>query len=134
MRQALFRRRNQLKVAVVMSVKLMCYWPILLLSVVMCGCGNSQQKFAAPTEIAHVSPSERMKGWLDSVAESGQLDSGVTMLPDWIEEMRQAGAANADELQRDVEELMTMKDASKLKSAAKKLSEKIEVKPAVPVK
>ena len=96
------------------------------------GCGSEEQGYEEPTKAVVVSPSQSVKTWLDGVAQSDQLDSGSMVLLDQIDQMKAAGAANADELKQDAEELLKLKNPAKIKSKAKEMVEKIEVIAAPP--
>lgn len=92
------------------------------------GCGSAEQKYNAPTEIATVTPSQRAKGWLESVAASGQIDSGISVLPSTLDEMHTQDGVDITELKHDAELLSKSRDSAEIKKLAKKMAEKIEVK------
>jgi outer membrane murein-binding lipoprotein Lpp len=92
------------------------------------GCGSGQQKMATPTEVKSTSASQSLKGWLDEVATTGELNSGVTLIPQMIDESAQPKAA---ELKKDLDDLNGLRDPAKIKAKAKEMSAKIEVKPAM---
>jgi len=109
---------------------------LLLTAIPITGCGSAEQKYDAPKEIAHVTPSQRAKGWLDAVAESGQLDSGISMLPETFDEMQAQDGVNVDELKKDAERLAQLRNSAEIKKLAQAMSDKIEAKiiPPTPVK
>lgn len=60
---------------------------------------------------------DQVKQALQSVADTGEIDSGLMVVQEQLEEMKATDAAKAEELLKDLEELMGLSgDAAKTKA------------------
>ncbi len=87
---------------------------LLLLSVVaVIGCAES-----GPTPTQNAMPaSDQAKSALQSVADTGQVDSGLVIVRDQLESMKATDSAKAEELLKDLDELEKLSgDAAKKKA------------------
>ncbi len=87
---------------------------MLLVAVCLVGCGPAEttQKVGPPDAQAEI------KMALQSVADSGEIDSGLMMVGEQLESLKATDAAKAEELQKDLDELQGLSgDAAKKKAA-----------------
>ncbi len=86
---------------------------MLLVAVCLIGCGPSEttQKVTPPDAQTEV------KSALQSVADTGEIDSGLIVVGEQFESMKATDAAKAEELLKDLEELQGLSgDAAKKKA------------------
>ncbi|MCG6158040.1 hypothetical protein [Rubinisphaera margarita] len=99
---------------------------LLGIGLLLPGCGGgsvSDQELPAGSNAP--SPTENVRVWLEGVAESGQLDSGISMMHEEAEKMKANGVANADEIATGLKELETASGSSAIKSKANALLQKV---------
>lgn len=74
---------------------------MLLLVACLVGCGPSEttQKVEQPAA------QDQIKTTLQNVADTGEVDSGLMVVRDGLEEMKATDAAKAEELLKDLDEL-----------------------------
>ncbi len=84
------------------------------------GCGSPEQEYVQPQATVEVKASDNVRTWLQGVAESGQLDSGASVIKDDIEKLRAEGVdgATVDELLQDADELIGMSQSSQITAKA----------------
>jgi hypothetical protein len=76
------------------------------------GCGSS-----APSTDVTPPGQEQIKPTLESVVETGTIDSGLMVVREELEKMQATDSAKADELLKDLDELETLSgDAAKTKA------------------
>ncbi len=73
-----------------------------VLAIVGCGSGENATPVEPPTADSQI------KSSLEYVAESGQVDSGIMLVREQLEELKETDAAKADALLKDLDELETM--------------------------
>jgi hypothetical protein len=89
------------------------------------GCSEVKQQYEVPVDAKPFAKTELVKGYLDNIAKTGELDSGISMLPERIEELRDTGNPNIDQLKEDAEKLASMSQPAQITALAKKMSEMI---------
>jgi hypothetical protein len=94
----------------------------LCLILTLSGCGQAKQEYQVPADAKPYAKTELVKGYLDTIAKTGELDSGVSTLPDRIEELRDTGNPNIDQLKKDAQELASMSQPAQISALAKKMS------------
>ena len=100
---------------------------LLSAGVIFVGCDTEPADLPQYSKqpIVTVTPAQQVRQWLQGVAESGQLDSGAEVIKDMIEQMRESGTTNVDELLTDADELIKMKGTSQIKAKANEILGKI---------
>ena len=93
----------------------------VLLTAVSAGCGGEGvETVEAP------SPTANAKATLEGLAESGQpLGSGGQVIQDAINAIRETDAAKADDLQKDYDKLITLRNPAQIKATAKSMADKL---------
>jgi hypothetical protein len=89
---------------------------VLGLSVVL-GCGGERVQSVEP-------PKNRSKTVLESVAQTGILNSGIMVVKEELEQMKATDAAKAEGLLKDLDQLEKMNDAARIKAKAKEMAAK----------
>lgn len=84
------------------------------------GCGSGQQTYSNQP-IKDVTVTENVRNWLNGVAESGQLDSGATVMRGEIEKLRADTTIKVDDLLKGYDELMSSKSPQQRKAKAQEL-------------
>jgi hypothetical protein len=103
-----------------------CMGALLCLPLLV-GCGSSDSP-ATTSEASEVPASESLKNWLVDLSQHGTLDSSSPLAAEWAEKMVAANEPNAAEIKKDVDEILAMGDAEKIKARANKTAAKIQVK------
>lgn len=88
---------------------------VLMLLFVVClvGCGPSE----TTTRVEETPAQDQIEMGLKAVADTGMIDSGVELVREKLEEMKQTDAAKAEELLKDLDELQKLSgDAAKKKA------------------
>ena len=86
------------------------------------GCGDARDdRKDLPAGSSTVTAKQTVRGWLQSVAASGQLDSGAGEMIPKVEEMAKEGI----DIQADFDELMKTAEGAPLQEKANQLLEKI---------
>lgn len=83
------------------------------------GCGGPKKESVTPP------PPTPAKALLSDVATTGELGSGASSIRDALTAMKATDGAKADELLKDLDELETMSDQTKLKAKAKAMADKL---------
>lgn len=86
---------------------------------VMLGCGNGE------TVQSVTPPTNQAKQVLESVAQTGILDSGMVIVQEELEAMKATDAAKAEALLKDLDQLQKMSDAPRIKAKAKEMAGKL---------
>ncbi|MEN6496665.1 MAG: hypothetical protein ABFD16_20440 [Thermoguttaceae bacterium] len=89
---------------------------VLGLSVVL-GCGGERVQSVEP-------PKNQSKTVLESVAQTGILNSGIMVVKEELEKMKATDAAKAEGLLKDLDQLEKMNDAARIKAKAKEMAAK----------
>ena len=90
------------------------------------GCGEVKQQYetsAAPN--VTITSKQRIKQWLDGVAQSGTIDSGVSLIRDEIDKLPADSGVNVEELKKGFADLESSKSPAATKKLAETLSSKI---------
>lgn len=82
------------------------------------GCGGSGEQSYSEQEVKTPSASEQLRAWLQSVAESGQLDSGAEVMKDKVNALE---VPNKSEIAQEYEKLLGMKSPAQIKTQANKM-------------
>lgn len=91
----------------------MCFSFTLLLA----GCGARQQAYSEQP-IVKVPPVEQVRGWLEGIAQTGEMDSGL----DWAKEKIQAlDVPNKDRLTQEMNRLSALRDRRQVSGKAKEM-------------
>lgn len=101
---------------------------IFVLSVVGCGGSSQEQDISGTVVTTHT---QNVRSWLEGVAQSGQLDSGAMLMKDEIAQLKGEGVEKADELQKDLDELLNMKNPAQIRSKASAMAAKLPPPPTV---
>jgi hypothetical protein len=89
----------------------------LSFSLLLAGCGVGQQEYSEQP-IVKVPPVEQVRGWLEGIAQVGELDSGV----DWAKEKFEAiDIPNKDKLIQEMNRLSAMRDRRQVSAKAKEM-------------
>ncbi len=90
------------------------------------GCGGgSVSDHGLPTGTQVPTATQTVRGWVEDVAKSGELNSGVSIIPEQIEAMKNEGVANTDEIRKAFDELAAASGASAVKTKANALLNKL---------
>ena len=95
---------------------------MLLLVVCLIGCGPSE----TTKKVEPPAAQDQIKMALQNVAETGEIDSGLMVVSDKLEEMKATDAAKAEELLKDLADL----EKSSGEAAKKKATEMVAATPA----
>lgn len=94
---------------------------LLAVAMMIVGCSASVQDNPVP-----VTPTGgNAKIALEGIAQSGQLGSDVMTIEEEFAKLKEEGAANADELLSDLEELKTMSNPAEIKKKAQEIASKL---------
>jgi len=100
----------------------------LLSLTMLAGCGGSPA--AGPsqsTDAAHaVSGKAQLKERLEMMAQTGSGGSAVSGMRQGLDELKKTDAALADSLMKDLEALEKLQDQAAIKSAARKMADKLK--------
>jgi hypothetical protein len=90
------------------------------------GCGAHEQEYS-DVEVVTQTPTQQARQWLQGVAQTGQLDSGVETIKDTIGQMREAGVdgATVDALLKDAEQLAALTAPQQIRTKAQQLLSKL---------
>ncbi|MEN6495028.1 MAG: hypothetical protein ABFD16_12185 [Thermoguttaceae bacterium] len=91
---------------------------VLGLSVVL-GCGSGERVQSVEP------PKNQSKTVLESVAQTGILNSGIMVVKEELEQMKATDAAKAEGLLKDLDQLEKMKGAAQIKTKAKEMAAKL---------
>ncbi len=91
-----------------------------VVAVVGCQDGTTSKSVEPP------SATDQIKPTLETVAESGVLDSGIMTVEEGLQEMKATDPAKAEELLKDLEELQGMQDPAQIKEKAQAMISKLE--------
>jgi hypothetical protein len=83
------------------------------------GCGSGEHVQSVEP------PKNQSKTILESVAQSGILDSGMMSVREELEKMKATDAAKAEGLLKDLDQLEKMNDAARIKAKAKEMAAKL---------
>ena len=104
-----------------MSMFLRIYSPwLVLMAVAATGCGMSGE---APVRV--VPPSPDAKETLQQIVQTGNVKSVKSQLYQEIEGMREAKPEKAEQLMADYQKLVAEKDASRIKTMAQEMADKL---------
>lgn len=95
---------------------------LLLGSVAFLGCGtatDTTQKVTPP------SATSQIKSTLETYAQSGELDSGMMVVEEEAEKLKESDPAKAETLIKGIEELKSLNDPAKIKAKAKELADSL---------
>ncbi|QDU38222.1 hypothetical protein Mal4_25470 [Maioricimonas rarisocia] len=87
------------------------------------GCGSAEQDIAVGT--TEFSQLQSVRESLEKYAQTGQLDSGVEMLPTQIEGLKDEGVENVDELKQAATDLASAGSPAEVKKQAQALLDKL---------
>lgn len=88
-----------------------------LLVMLGCGSGETVQSVTPPTNQA--------KPVLESVSQTGVVDSGLVVVREELEKMKATDAAKAEGLLKDLDQLERMTDVARIKAKAKEMAAKL---------
>ncbi len=88
------------------------------LAVIGCGGGETSTSVEPPGQ-------EQIKPALETVAETGVIDSGLMTVREEAEAMKETDAAKADELLKDLDELESLSDPAEVKAKAQQMIDKL---------
>ncbi len=95
-----------------------------LVLAVAVGCGDGREThFDEGTIVA--THTEKVRTWLEGVAQTGQLDSGAAIMRDEIAAMEEEGHTNTDALLADFEQLEQSRNPAAVRAKASEMLEKI---------
>ena len=99
--------------------------PLLSLAAMFAiGCGDGREThFDEGTIVA--THTENVRGWLEGLANSGQLDSGADIMRDEITAMKDEGVTNTDALLADFDQLVKMQSPAAIKAKAAEMLKKL---------
>jgi PBP1b-binding outer membrane lipoprotein LpoB len=87
----------------------------LLLVLLLAGCGAGRQEYSKQP-VVKVSPVEQVRGWLEGIAQTGEMDSGL----EWAKEKLQSlDVPNKDRLIQEMNKLLTLRDRRQVSAKAK---------------
>lgn len=92
----------------------------LLFAAATFGCGGE-----GATSVEVEAPNAQIQAALADVAESGQIDSGIMLVREQLEMMRETEAAKADDLLKDLDALEGMSSPGSIKAKAKEMLSKL---------
>lgn len=95
---------------------------LLLGSVAVLGCGTARD---TSEKVTPPSPTSQIKSTLESYAQSGQLDSGIMIVEEQAEKLKETDPAKAETVLKGVKELQAIKDPAKIKAKAKELADSL---------
>ena len=99
--------------------------PVLaLFAMLAAGCGESRETHFEEGTIVPTH-TEIVRGWLEGVAQSGQLDSGAATMKDEIQALSEEGVTTTAELLADYEELSKGGSPAKVKAKAQEMLTKL---------
>lgn len=87
------------------------------------GCGSAEQDIPVGTN--EFSQLQSVRESLERYAQTGQLDSGIELLPSQIEGLTEEGVENVEELKQAATELAGANSAAEVKKQAQALLEKL---------
>ncbi len=90
------------------------------MGLLLAGCGGTVQQEYSEQEIRTVTDIEAVREWLAGVSESGQLDSGMTVIDEKIDTL---DVPNKDALAEEMDKLSDMRNPSRIRTQAKKMLE-----------
>ena len=99
--------------------------------VLLAGCSGEQgasHQVPIPTPQAsemQKTPAEDLKAQLESLAELGEWVSGMETIGDKIQAMKATDAEKGADLEKDYQELQSLKGAEQIKAKAKEMAEKL---------
>ncbi|MFG0333873.1 MAG: hypothetical protein ACF8TS_10970 [Maioricimonas sp. JB049] len=94
---------------------------LLAVALMMVGCTSSVPDNPVPVS----QTGGNAKIVLQDIAESGQLGSDVMTLEEEFAKLKEEGAANADELLSDLDELKRMSNPAQIKKKAEEMAGKL---------
>lgn len=100
-------------------MKVLRVWWILLLALVLAGCGSSSKPVAPPPAPTMV------KSILQDLATHGEMNSGVEELERQLEAMKATDPAKANALLADYKELRSLRNSQAIKTKAKAMIDKL---------
>jgi len=90
------------------------------------GCGGgSVNDYELPAGTDAPTATENVRTWLEGVAKSGELDSGISVMHEEADKLKADGVAAADEIAAGLKELESASSSSAIKSKAKSLLDKL---------
>lgn len=102
-----------------------CFLTLLsFAALLVVGCGDGRETHFDEGTIVPTH-TENVRGWLEGVAQSGQLDSGADVMRDEITGMKEEGAANADALLADFDQLVKTQAPAGVKAKATEMLKKL---------
>jgi hypothetical protein len=94
---------------------------LVLGMVALLGCGPQE----TTEKVEALSSQSQVKAALETLAETGQMDSGVMLIQEQLEAMKETDSAKATELLADLEALMPLKDPAEIKAKAQAMIDKL---------
>jgi hypothetical protein len=100
----------------------------LSLGLLLAGCGTVQQEYSQQP-IERVPPVEQVRGWLEGIAQTGEMDSGL----EWAKEKLQSlDVPNKDRLVQEMTRLSALRDPRQVTAKAKEMLKLLPPKPSQP--
>lgn len=88
------------------------------ISLMTTGCGGYVSDHNLPAGSSTSTATENVRVWLQGVAQNGELDSGVSLIPDEIAKMKAEGVDNADKIEQEFDQLESQKGPAAIKTKA----------------
>ena len=106
--------------------KMIVMMALLFISPVCIGCSGGSKEYDLPTSDKVPTAKENVVNWLKGVAEAGEVDSGGEMMKDEIAKLKLEGFEKADEIQADIDALMSTKGSKAIKTKANAILAKLK--------
>jgi len=105
------------------AIRFLLVLTLVLAPLAILGC-DSATTSTPSTPVEEPGATSQITSGLQGVAETGEIDSGVMMVREQLEELKQTDAAKAEELLKDLDELESLSGEA-AKTKAKEMLEKL---------